>query len=189
MLIASPSPGDGKTTIATNLARALARHGTTCIVDADVRRKAVSSAFGMASRPGLADAIAGTARLEDVLVSVPDVPGLCVLSAGNVGENAADVLVSEETRNVLARLRSRFEFVVLDSPPILPYAEGRALAVLSDGVILVGRYRATTRDALNRTAQVLAEARVRILGFVLNGADLNAPDYRLYRYHDYERSA
>lgn len=188
MLVTSSAPGDGKTTIAVNLAMTLARQGTTCVVDGDLRSKSLSNSFGLRENRGLAEIIAGAATLTEVLVDSPEVPGLSVLPAGSALENAGEVVLSSVMRDVIASLRGRFQYIVLDSPPILAYADGRALAALSDGVILVARYGVTTREVLNNSAEELRKAGVNVLGVVLNWADFSAPGYGRYGYSDYGKT-
>ncbi len=189
LLVGSPSPRDGKTTIAINLALALARHGSTCIVDADLRRKALSASFDAQSHVGVAEVITGAASLDEALVSVPEACGLSLLPAGTPPANAAEIMISAQMRDLMHVLRGRFQSVVIDSPPFLAYADARALATLTDGVILVSRCGSTTREALNRVAELLAEVRAPLLGVVLNGADLKGPDYSYYGYDEAEKSA
>jgi capsular exopolysaccharide synthesis family protein len=185
ILVTSSAPGDGKTTIAVNLAMTLARQGTTCLFDGDLRGKSTSASFGIRDNRGVAEVIAGEATLSDVLVDMPEISGLSILPAGDAVENAGEVVLSSGMREVISDLRSRFQYVVLDSPPILTYADGRALASVSDGVILVARYGVTTREILHNSAEALRKAGVNIFGVVLNGADFRAPGYGKYGYSDY----
>lgn len=178
ILIASSFQGEGKTTVATNLAIALSQRGRTCLVDADLRRPGVASAFGLSEKRGLRDVLLGSGTLEEVLVPNPTLPNLTILPAGAATPDAGLLTCSEEMRNVIQMLRECFEFVVVDSPPILPYGDGRAIAPLVDGVILVGRSRATTRQALLRSMELLAEVHsAPVLDVVLNAAGFGYQGY------------
>jgi polysaccharide biosynthesis transport protein len=192
LLVASCFPGEGKTTIAVNLAIALAQHGTTCIIDGDLRRPGVARAFGVSCQRGLGDVLVGSAKLEEVLVPVDAVPNLTILPSGpSAPAHPGELVSSESMSDLLSVLRRQFEFVLVDSPPILPYADGRALSPLMDGVILVGRAGFTNREALARSMELLTEVHsAPVLEVVLNGADFVSPDYRYYGYgYDGKRRA
>jgi polysaccharide biosynthesis transport protein len=191
VLVVSSFPGEGKTTVAVNLAMAMAQHGTTCLVDADLRRGRVASAFGMSSEVGLSDVLIGTSTLEQAMVSVASVPNLNVIPAHAGSVQAGQLVCSDSMRNLLEELRQRFQFVVVDSAPILPFADGRALSNLADGLIFVGRSGMTTKDVVLRSLDLLREVHsAPVLEFVLNAADLNAPQYRYYQYaYDYYQPA
>jgi len=178
ILIASPFQGEGKTTVATNLAIALSQRGRTCLVDADLRRPGVASAFGLSEKGGLRDVLLGSSTLDEVLVPNLNLPNLTILPAGAATPDAGLLTCSEGMRNVIQILGECFEFVVVDSPPILPYSDGRAISPLVDGVILVGRSRATTRQALVRSMELLAEVHsAPVLDIVLNAAGFGYSDY------------
>jgi succinoglycan biosynthesis transport protein ExoP len=181
-LISSSSSGEGKSTVAINLAIAFSQRGPTCLVDGDLRNPTVGSAFGLKSVKGLGDVLAGTNSLEQALTPVPDFPSLKVLAGGPVAVNAADLISSEKMDATLKALKQQFEFVVVDSPPVIPFSDARSLAANSDAVILVGRYGLTTRRALTRSAQLLRDMNAPLLGVVLNDIDLNSPDYHYYNY-------
>lgn len=184
LLIASCFPGEGKTTVAVNLAIALAQHGTTCVVDGDLRRPGVAKAFNLSCEKGLGDVLIGSVPLEQVLMRVETVPNLTLLPSGPIAPAHPGELVSSEAMTELLRtLRQKFEFVLVDSPPILPYADGRVLSPLVDGVILVGRAGFTNREALTRSVELLNEVHsAPVLEVVLNGADFVSPDYHYYGY-------
>jgi len=175
LLVVSGSSGEGKTTIASNLAIALTRRGETCLVDADLRKGDVSRSFGAHTRIGLATVLSGSAEIADVLTPVPGVAKLTILPAGRTDRNPGELMADESMQEVVNALRQRFEFVVFDSPPILSYADGRALSTLVDGLILVGRYGTTTRAAIARSIEMLSAIHsAPILEVVLNGASSSA---------------
>jgi succinoglycan biosynthesis transport protein ExoP len=182
ILVSSPSAGEGKTTVAVNLAMVLAQRGKVCIVDGDFRRPMVASAFGMTSSAGLSDVLTGSSALEQVLTPAPNVPGLSLLPGVRVSENPTDLVASDKLRDLIVTLKSQFDFVVIDSSPMIPFSDARLLAPLSDAVVLVGRYGITTRTALARCAQLLEGVHAREVGVVLNDIDQASPDYHYYNY-------
>ena len=187
LLVVSSFPGEGKTTVATNLAMAMARQGSTCIVDADLRRGRVADAFGISSEAGLIDVLEGSIPLEQVLISAPNVSQLTTIPSHSGNINAGQLVCSEAMRQVVRDLRQRFQFVIIDTAPLLPFADGQALSTIVDGLVFVGRSGITTRDAVRRSLELLQQVRgAPILQFVLNGANVNSSDYQYYRQgHDY----
>jgi polysaccharide biosynthesis transport protein len=183
ILVASSASGEGKTTIAANLAIVFAQHGKTCIVDGDLRRPMVANAFGLPSTSrGLSHVLAGSVALEKVLVEIPEIPGLSLLPVGLLPPNPADLVASEQMRAIIASLRENFDHVVIDSPPTIPFADARVLSSMTDGVVLVGRCGLTTRRAIMRCTQLLDEVRAPIIGVVVNGIDVSSADYHYYNY-------
>jgi capsular exopolysaccharide synthesis family protein len=182
ILIASSLPGEGKTTMAVNLAVALAQQSPTCLVDCDRRNSVLSSIFEPVSELGLGDVLAGTLPLSEAVFDT-DVPGLCVIPCGRAAEGAYDLANREAMKETLEGLRERFQFIIVDSPPILPYADGRVLSTIVDGVVFVGRPHLTTREAMKRSLEVLAQVNsAPILEVVLNAAESDVADYQYYRY-------
>jgi polysaccharide biosynthesis transport protein len=184
LLVVSPLPGDGKTTIAINLAIALTGHGKTCIVDADLRNSSVARALKVPENAGLAGILTGEARLDDVLTEAPDVPGLTVLCGGPTLHDTVKFILSDRMRNTITKLRQRYDFVVMDSPPVLPYSDSRTLSALADKVVFVSRFGSTTFEAISRSLELLRSAPgAPITEVVLNGAEIGSFSYRyMYGY-------
>jgi succinoglycan biosynthesis transport protein ExoP len=182
LLIVSSLPAEGKTTLAVNLAVALAQYAPTCVVDCDWRRSSLSSVFGSGSEQGLGEVLSGSSSLADAVVQT-HISGLHVLTSGHAKQDAYELAGGWVMRDALGQLRQRFKFIVVDAPPILPYSEGRVLSTMVDGIVFVGRSRITTRDAMKRAMEVLAQVRsAPIIEVVLNGADKSDTDYGYYQY-------
>jgi len=191
LLITSGFPGEGKTTVALNLSYALAKQGRTCLVDADLRKGRLARAFGLTSNQGLSEALRGDVTLDNAVLEVPGMSSLSILPAGTLKGNAGQLICSQTMQEILQDLRERFQFVVIDSAPILPFVDGRALSTLADAVILVGRSGITTRQAMRRSVELLSEIHgAPILQVVLNAAQQNSTDYKNYGYgYTYEDTA
>jgi capsular exopolysaccharide synthesis family protein len=116
------------------------------------------------------------------LVTVPEIPNLSVLAAGPLTGNPADMVGSDQMKALVQTLRNRFEYVVIDSPPILSFSDGRILSSLADAVVLVTRHGRSTRRSIVRCTQLLDEARAPIAGAVLNDTDFRSADYHYYNY-------
>ena len=178
LLITSALPSEGKTTTAVNLGATLASLNTkVLIVDCDMRRPACHRSTGVENKPGFVQCLTGHVELADAILPVPGVPHLSVIPCGPIPPNPAEVLSSNMTGELLRKLRSQFEFVLVDSPPILSVADSRILATLTDAAILVTRAHSTPYDVVRRARSLLYGANARILGVALNDVDLRRDGY------------
>jgi Mrp family chromosome partitioning ATPase len=117
------------------------------------------------------------------LVRIPSLENLTVLPAHAGSEKAGQLVCSDQMRSVLDELRKDFQFIVIDSAPILPFADCRALSNLTDGLIFVGRSGITTRELVQRSLELLDQVHAApVLQFVVNAADIKSPQYRYYQY-------
>ena len=178
LAVSSPCVGDGKSITAVNLALTMAQevNRRVVLVDADLRRPSVHTLLGLPHRPGLAAVLTGEVPLEEAIVELPEYQ-LAVVTSGMPPEHPAELLGSAAMRRVLDALRSRFDRVVLDTPPAVPLADVGVLAPMTDGVVLVVRAASTTRPTIERAMAVLDQGR--LLGLVLNatGGDQNGYGY------------
>jgi len=189
VLITSSLPGEGKTTVALNLALALSQYQRTCLVDADLRRPCVAAACNVGADKGVGDVLLGSAALEDVLVGVHDSPHLAVLPGGKASDDRAHLIASAAMESIMESLRAQFDFIVLDSPPLIPYAEGRVLSTLTDGIIFVTRSGVTPASAMARSMELLCEVKSpRIVKVVLNAHNFPNQDYYYYPYKRNKRA-
>jgi capsular exopolysaccharide synthesis family protein len=169
LLVTSPAQGDGKSVTAANLALTMAQefNRRIVLVDADLRRPGVHLLFGLPARPGLAEVLSGATPLDEALVHLPDYQ-LTVLPAGGRVEGHAELLGSQGMRRVVDALRSRFDRVVIDTPPALPLADVAVLAPMTDGLLMVVRAGMTPRPLIERAIAACDDSR--LLGLVLNGS-------------------
>jgi capsular exopolysaccharide synthesis family protein len=182
ILVASSSAGEGKSTVALNLAIALSEQGRTCLLDADLRKPTASKVFGVSVAKGWSDFLAGAVDVDRALVNRPEMPNLSLCPVGTLSNLRGRIVASEQMKELLAGLRSKFKYVVIDSPPAIPFPDARIWAQFTDGVILVGRYGTTTRRALTRCAQRLQQVGAFIAGVILNGVDFTSADYQYYNF-------
>ncbi len=189
ILVTSALPREGKTTAAANLAVTLAQLGDkTVLVDADLRKPGVGRLLnlGTGKYAGLSSYLAGVSSLDLVTVPHPAIPNLAAIPTGPLPPNPADLLSSHKLSEAIAELRTKFKFIVIDSPPIMAATDAVILSVQTDGVLLVVRSGETPKEAFTRTRDLLTSVKARLLGVVLNAVDSSAPDYYYsYRYYPY----
>lgn len=185
LLFTSTQPREGKTTTSINLALALAQlNKRVLLLDADLRRGQVQKALGLPNQPGLSDFLTGAAPLENVLAPLQEVPNLSVIAAGARPPSPADLLSSSAMEQMLRDCRARFEYVLIDSPPLLLVTDPTVLSKYVDGVILVTASEITARKSVIRAERILEAAGGKLLGAVVNRVDVRRDgDYGYYRYH------
>ena len=189
ILVTSALPREGKTTAAANLAVTLAQLGDkTLLIDADLRKPGIGRvlALGDGKYAGLSSYLAGVSSLDLVTIPHPAIENLAAIPTGPLPPNPADLLSSHRLAEALAELRTKFKFIVIDTPPIMAATDAVILSVQADGVLLVVRCGETPKEAFTRTRDLLASVKCRLLGVVLNAVDSTAPDYYYsYRYYPY----
>ncbi len=189
ILVTSALPREGKTTAAANLAVTLAQLGdSTVLVDADLRKPGIGRLLnlGTGKYAGLSSYLAGVSTLDLVSIPHPAIPNLAAIPTGPLPPNPADLLSSHKLAEAIAELRTKYKFIVIDSPPIMAATDAVILSVQVDGVLLVVRSGETPKEAFTRTRDLLNSVKCHILGVVLNAVDSGAPDYYYsYRYYPY----
>jgi capsular exopolysaccharide synthesis family protein len=183
IIVTSPAKGDGKSLTAANLALAMGEEFSqrVLLIDADLRRPSVHHLFGLPESPGLTDVLMGGTPLDDALVTLAD-HNLTVLPSGVPPSHPAELLGSAAMRRILDTLRTRFDRVILDMPPVSPLADVHIAAAMADGILMIVRAGMTQKPAIERALAGLDMTKV--LGLVLNevGAEANYQDYAGYRY-------
>jgi len=184
ILITSPNQGNGKTTIASNLAISISQgEQEVVLVDADLRRPAVHTALKMTKEPGLADVIRNKAEIQSV-VRQPKNQAIHVITAGNVPPNVTEVIGSKRIASILSRLKDSFELVVVDAPPLI-ISDSYNLASKVDGVILVIVPGETTIDQAKAIKEQLDRTEAKMLGIVFNKLSAQT----VHSYGDYQYQA
>jgi polysaccharide biosynthesis transport protein len=191
ILLTSPSPGEGKTVTSLNLAIALARDGhTVLLVDADMRQGCCHNRLGLTNNRGLSNVLTGGLLLDEGIQDTP-VSGLSLLSRGIPPPNPSELLGSRRMKDILKELRQRFEFILIDSPPVIALSDAAILSVITDGVVLVFDGQRTSTASAQKAVELLDVLRVRFLGVILNAVNLDNPAYsyhRTYKRYDQDSS-
>jgi capsular exopolysaccharide synthesis family protein len=184
VVVTSPSPAEGKSFAATNLALAEAQlsGNLTLLCDFDFRRPVVHNLLQTDRSPGITDYLQGKVALHEAMRRVGDT-NLYIMPAGEAVINPLELLNLKEVKQMLDHLPSLFNWVILDSPPLLFAADANLLSTLCHGTILVVRIGATTIDSITRAMQSLCQNNV--LGIIVNGARRGELYSRYTYYHSY----
>jgi succinoglycan biosynthesis transport protein ExoP len=187
--ISSPNPAEGKTTTVINTAIALSQTGAkVVIVDSDMRKPRVHKIFDVEKENGmgLSSFLSGHAEL-DALIKKTEIPNLFYIPSGPIPPNPSELVGSILFKSMMKSLGERFDHIVLDSPPVLGFADSIILSSLVDGIILVALGGRTSRETLQRAKEALYQVNAKILGVVINRVNIHRSDYGYYyyRYHSY----
>jgi exopolysaccharide transport family protein len=169
--VTSSLPDEGKTTTAVCLGRSMSMAGDkVVVVDCDLRKRAMNRVAGLEPKLGLLDVLAGTAKLDDVLIA-DELSGTMFLPLAEAAYTPRDVFGTRAMDDLLAQLRKRFDKVILDTAPVLPVADTRALAAKADGVVVLVRWRQTARKAVESTLKLMGAEGTYVAGAVLTQVD------------------
>ncbi|MFN8709126.1 MAG: tyrosine-protein kinase family protein, partial [Planctomyces sp.] len=185
--VTSPAAGDGKSTLSLNLAITMAMSGKkTVLVDCDMRRPRVHQLTGTGKDIGVSDVLQNNAELSGALQST-EVENFFVLPCGSIPKNPAELLMRAEFGQLLHVLREKFEYVIVDTPPVMAVSDPCVVAAQVDGVILSMRLSRHTRELGRRTLEQLRDVGAVISGLVINGvSEGDYYGYGTYRYADYK---
>jgi succinoglycan biosynthesis transport protein ExoP len=176
----SPSAGDGKSTTAANIAASIAQAGrSVLLIDADLRRPSQHQLFGIDRSKGLTSIIAGEADPEDCIQTI--VPGqLALIPSGETSANPAEMLSSHRFEAMLVQLRTNFDFIIIDSPPLVSITDATIVGANADLFYLVMRIRNGVRDASRTAREILDSVGIDLAGVVING--LNRHEFKTFQY-------
>jgi capsular exopolysaccharide synthesis family protein len=188
VVITSTGPGEGKTVVAANLAVSLAQAGQrVLLVDADMRKPRVHTVFEKPQEPGLSNVLIGKVKSSEA-VDKTTVPGLWVIPAGLNPPNPAELLGSKRFKDFLESVAQHFDWVIVDTPPVMAVTDSSVVAHLATGVLFVVGAEMTSRHAAQRALEQLGHARAKFIGTVLNRVDLQHNPYYYSQYYRREYS-
>jgi capsular exopolysaccharide synthesis family protein len=186
LIFTSPDEATGKTLVASNVAISLAQlEKKVLLIDADFRVPRLHHIFALSNTLGAANILVGDASFEESIFTKTDVPGLFVLPAGPSAEKSPELIQSEGMHQLLRRCAAMFDYVILDSAPLLPVPDTIDVAKYCDEIVLVLRSRYTTRQAVEASLDLLQRAGRKLTGVVLNDVDLGDVStlfHQSYRY-------
>jgi capsular exopolysaccharide synthesis family protein len=189
LAISSPLPQEGKTATVSNLAVTFAQTGkTVLVIDTDLRKPTQHKIFKVKNQNGLTNFLSGNIEGDD-LVKKTQVPNLYLINSGPAPTNPLELLSSEKMANLIDSLKKHFEYILIDTPPLLLLSDAFVLGPKIDGMILVVRGGKTSRDSLKQVEEKLSAYKIKCPGVIINGADLREHDYyymkQYHHYYDY----
>lgn len=188
LLVTSSIPNDGKSLTTANLAVTMANAGArVLLVDADLRKGILNHRFNLSNPAGLSEALTGTYRWSQVVLATR-VPNLFLLPRGAVTHASGELFLQPITRQFLSEAAAQYDYVILDTPPVMAADDVSCLAPLVDGVLFVIRAQHTSARIARAALEVLYQRGVKVLGLVFNAVEPSGGEYYYYRYHDYYAS-
>jgi polysaccharide biosynthesis transport protein len=194
LMITSTRPAEGKSSVATLTAITFALNGSrVLLVDADLRRPAVHLRFRMGKGLGLSSVLSGKAVAQEAIAEWPELPSLHIMTSGPVPPLPSELLGSRQMEEMIAEMRDQYDFVIIDTPPVLTVTDASILGRLTDAAILIIRYGSAQRHVVQRSVDLLDRSGAHLLGVAVNAVDFKAPEYSEYygrKYYEYygERS-
>ena len=182
LVVTSANPGEGKTTVAGNLALVLAQgESKVLLVDCDMRRPSIHKKLRISNTYGISDLLVGNKNMESVEHKYKK--NLTVVSAGKIPPNPAEMLASKAMTAFLEEMKKHFDYIVLDTPPLQAVTDAQILSTKVDGTLIVVRAGVTKKEAVHNAISIINKVNGNIIGTVLNGAD-NSRDKYYYYYGD-----
>lgn len=182
ILITSAEPGDGKSTTASNLAEVMMRDKKrVMLIDCDLRKPTIHKLFGLSNKNGLSDLLYDeNLNDNDCIQRAEDID---IITAGTIPPDPSELLGSNKMQVLLSSIDNRYDYIIIDAPPVMAVADAQIIAQITDGVIVVVSANKTIKHSLQKCINELREVKARILGTVLNNYDYKSNGYSGYYYY------
>ena len=188
LVVTSANPGEGKTTVAGNLALVLAQgESKVLLIDCDMRRSSLHKRFRISNTYGISDLLVGKQKFEEASYKYND--NLTILPGGKIPPNPAEMLASKAMTAFLEEMKKHFDYIVLDTPPLQAVSDAQILSTKVDGSIIVVRAGVTKKDAVNNAVSIIKKVNGDIIGTVLNAAEYKKDKYYYYYGDEDSRTA
>lgn len=184
ILVTSMAPKDGKTTVASNLAIVIAgSESSVLLIDCDLRRPMLHEIFGLKNTKGLSTFIAGASDMNNIIQDVP-VKNLSVITSGPTPPNPSELLISKKLKDFIHELKNKFDFVIIDTPPVMSVSDTLIVSKIVDASLIVTRFGKTTYEMMSHGLKSMADIESKVIGTVINAVDEKKSGYHYY-YHYY----
>jgi capsular exopolysaccharide synthesis family protein len=185
ILITSSAPSEGKTMVCTNLAGSFAfSNKKTIIVDCDLRKPRIHSFFKTNRYPGLVDYLFGQVSFDEI-VRQSEIPDLWYITAGTIPPNPSEILESQKMRDFLATVREKYDYILIDSPPVIAVTDSEILARYADATALVVSANTTEVELLIRSLEIIQQENINFIGAILNNFVYKSSYGSYYKYYYY----
>jgi polysaccharide biosynthesis transport protein len=185
ILVCSSAPREGKTITTANIAIAMAQTGNNVLVlDCDMRRPKIHKVFGCERNRGMSNILAGSCTMDDTIFHTR-IQNVDVIPSGPIPPNPSEILISHRMRELIEQARTRYDRIIIDSPPITAVTDASIISSLVDGVLIVIRANDTHREIIKNGISHLRSINAHILGAVLNGVEMGRESYYYYQYYYY----
>jgi capsular exopolysaccharide synthesis family protein len=183
ILISSSQEREGKSITASNLAFTLSLDTSkkTILVDADLRKPTIHTLFSIPREPGFSDILLGHVEVED-FIQKPTLQNLYIIPSGMETPMPSEILHSPKIKEIMEKLKSQFDYIIFDSPPVLSVTDASVLGANCDGVILVVKAEATQKNIIEEASNTLEEDNAKVKGYVLTNFHVPITDYAMGRY-------
>jgi protein-tyrosine kinase len=183
ILVTISTPGEGKSTVAANLAMVMAQAGNqVLVVDADLRKPTQHRKFGVINDKGLVNMLVQGKTLEEVVRPGP-IEGISLVTSGPIPPNPSELFASEVTSEIFTEMKEKYDVVIIDTPPVIAVTDAVLIAAKVDGVIMVVKANVTKIDLIRDAMERMEKADAKILGVVLNQMKVVAGEYNYYYYY------
>ena len=182
--VTSSNAGEGKSTVAGNLAYTFFQNGKrVLIIDCDLRKPSLHRKFNVSNEEGLTDVLVGTSKLNNVMKKIDD--NLYLLTTGTLPPNPAEIIGSNTMENFLEQCKINFDYIILDTPPILPVTDSKLLAIKADATVVVVRSEVSKSKHVSQAFKELEKVNANIIGTILNDVEM----YSEKLYYDYSNKS
>ena len=184
LVVTSYNAGEGKSTFAGNLAYTFFKNGKrVLIIDCDLRKPSLHRKFNVSNEEGLTDVLVGTSKLNNVMKKIDD--NLYLLTTGTLPPNPAEIIGSNTMENFLEQCKINFDYIILDTPPILPVTDSKLLAIKADATVVVVRSEISKSKHVSQAFKELEKVNANIIGTILNDVEM----YSEKLYYDYSNKS
>ena len=184
LVVTSSNAGEGKSTVAGNLAYTFFQNGKrVLIIDCDLRKPSLHRKFNVSNEEGLTDVLVGTSKLNNVMKKIDD--NLYLLTTGTLPPNPAEIIGSNTMENFLEQCKINFDYIILDTPPILPVTDSKLLAIKADATVVVVRSEVSKSKHVSQAFNELEKVNANIIGTILNDVEM----YSEKLYYDYSNKS
>ena len=184
LVVTSSNAGEGKSTVAGNLAYTFFQNGKrVLIIDCDLRKPSLHRKFNVSNEEGLTDVLVGTSKLNNVMKKIDD--NLYLLTTGTLPPNPAEIIGSNTMENFLEQCKINFDYIILDTPPILPVTDSKLLAIKADATVVVVRSEISKSKHVSQAFKELEKVNSNIIGTILNDVEM----YSEKLYYDYSNKS